>query len=73
MGIVTVVIEGSFTRDVRDAFSAEDGGHAMAISRAIASLNEQMPAAIKRDHDLHERDNRPPKSGFGTLPDTDPT
>lgn len=44
MGIVRIQIAGSFGKSDTREFSAMEGGHAMALSRAIAFLSFEMPA-----------------------------
>ena len=67
MGLIRVSMEGTFpTR--KATFNGREGGHAMAISRAIEFLNSQLPWAIERDHCLHDKGDRPDKSPFGTVP-----
>lgn len=63
MGIINIEIAGSFRPD-RPAkvtsFSAMDHGHADAVARAIEYLSsEVLPAAIRRDHFLHEQGDKP--------------
>lgn len=65
MGMITINIQGSFTRTGCTQFSAEEGGHAMCIQKAIRHLNEALPLAIQRDHELHDAGRRPPKADFG--------
>ena len=64
MGQVTVKFEGSFGT-AEATYSAEEGGHAYAISRAMYFLMAVFSKAIKLDHDLHSRDCHPGKSAFG--------
>jgi hypothetical protein len=64
MGQVTVKFEGTF--GVGEAsYSAQEGGHAYAISRAIYYLMAALAKAIVLDHDLHENGSYPDQSGFG--------
>jgi len=65
MGTVRVVIDGSFDRRVDETFSATEGGHALALIRAIKALTDEMPAAIQKDHKLHANNDTPPGSPFG--------
>ena len=67
MGMLTIKIEGSFTEQVGAKFCAEEGGHALAIQRAISFLTDQLPSAIQLDHKLHDDGDRPPVSDFGKL------
>ena len=68
MGMVEVKLSGSFGNG-GVSFIAEQGGHAMAISRAISFLNGQLPDAIRLDHALHDKNERPPQSDFGWVPE----
>lgn len=64
MGMITIATHGSFpTEDF--SVSAEEGGHANAIQRAIGWLNDRQPQAIILDHKLHARGDIPPLAGFG--------
>lgn len=65
MGQVTVKFSGSFGNS-EASYSAEEGGHAYAISRAFYFLLAKMATAIKIDHDLHGQNTHPPLSAFGT-------
>jgi len=65
MGMISIKIEGSFGDKGTSVFSAEEGGHAYAITRAVAYLMINMKDAIKLDHKLHDEGSRPPKSDFG--------
>lgn len=67
MGIITVTLQGSFGSPRSKNFSAMGGGHAQAIAEAIKFLvEEEMPKAIKNDHECH-RDGIEPSEGFGKL------
>jgi len=66
--MITVTIQGSFGKHSTKTFSAMEGGHAMAISRAMAHLVDEMPHAIRLDHKLAAEGEKPPTSDFGTLP-----
>jgi hypothetical protein len=68
MGRITVTVEGSFGDYGTKEFSAEEGGHAYALTRAIGFLFVVMSKAIRLDHDLHEKGTHPPRSAFGTKP-----
>ncbi len=69
MGHIHIEITGSFpTNGVHDV-SAEEGGHANAISRAIGWLNDRLPAAIARDHELAAEGEHPPKAPLGSVCD----
>ncbi len=71
MGTVFVEVAGSFNETGRATFSAEDGGHTMALHRAIAFLERKIPGAIIQDHALHDAGDHP-MSAFGKLPDPRP-
>ncbi len=64
MGMVKVQFNGSFGDDFKNV-SAQEGGHANAIQRAIKFLIEKLPAAIQEDHRLHDRSEYPPLNAFG--------
>jgi hypothetical protein len=64
MGKISIQTAGSFPTD-SVSISAEEGGHAFAIQRAIEWLNRRLPDAIRSDHRLHEGGNHPPISPFG--------
>lgn len=64
MGAIRIEMAGSFPVAKFDT-SAEEGGHANAIQRAIRFLNDKLPAAIELDHKLHDSGDRPPKKDFG--------
>lgn len=66
MGIVRIQIRGSFGNKPDVEFSAMEGGHAYALSRAIAALAAELPSAIQIDHELHDDAQHPPESAFGT-------
>lgn len=66
MGQVRVVIAGSFGGYHDNTFSAEDGGHALALTRAMRELVSMMPHAIRLDHELHASGDHPPGTPFGT-------
>jgi hypothetical protein len=69
MGMINITMRGSFSGPAKnETFSAEEGGHAFAITRAIQFLNSQMQAAIMLDHHLARSGDKPPKSDFGMLP-----
>lgn len=64
MGQVTIKLEGSFgTEEIQ--YTATEGGHAYALTRAIHWLVCRMSQAIKTDHRLHDQGTRPPESDFG--------
>ena len=65
MGQVTVKFSGSFG-DSEASYSAEEGGHAYAISRAFYFLLAGMAKAIKLDHYLQSQNEQPSVSAFGT-------
>ena len=64
MGMIRIYTAGSFPTENTE-FCAEEGGHANAIQRAIAWLNNRLPDAIIQDHKLHDRGERPPRKDFG--------
>lgn len=68
MGMISIDIRGSFGAPKAEKFSAMEGGHAFALTRAIQFLLSQMQEAIMRDHQLHAEGEKPPKSDFGMLP-----
>jgi hypothetical protein len=68
MGMVSIQIAGSFGNPKSVTFSAMEGGHAFALTRAIQFLVSQMQEGIMRDHALHADGEKPPKSDFGMLP-----
>ena len=59
MGMVTIQIRGSFTKTPDAQFSATEGGHAMALTRAISYLTDQLGPAIQKDHALHDKSQHP--------------
>lgn len=67
MGQITIQIRGSFSRKCDTVISAEVGGHAMAITRAIGFLLAELPIAIRKDHELHDEGTKPPQSDFGKM------
>ena len=65
MGIIRIEVDGSFKPNARGAFPAEQYGHAQAVADAIKWLaKEVLPAAIIRDHRLHD-EGQFPEVGFG--------
>ena len=64
MGKITIKIEGSFGKADEKVFSAEHGGHAYALTRAIGMLFARMSPAIRKDHELHEKGEHP-QTPFG--------
>ncbi len=70
MGMITISTHGSFPTESYEV-SAEDGGHANAIQRAIGWLNDRLPAAIVLDHKLHAQGDMPPGEPFGRGVDED--
>ncbi len=77
MGVITIEFEGSFPRpkkSVQDGeggnfktFTAQCGGHAAAIGRAIEYLSAQLPDAIALDHDLQAQGKEPGEAPFGRV------
>jgi hypothetical protein len=68
LGTINIQIRGSFGAKPDTSFSAMEGGHAFAITRAIQYLLSQQQAAIMLDHQLHADGEKPPKSDFAMLP-----
>lgn len=67
MGMITVILEGSFGGRRSKQFTAVKVGHAQAIADAIKYLVEvEMPKAIKNDHEC-QRDGIEPSDGFGGI------
>lgn len=64
MGQITVKFSGSFGNS-EASYSAEEGGHAYAISRAFYFLLQKMATAIRIDHDLHGQGEHPELADFG--------
>ena len=64
MGQITVKFSGSFG-EAEASYSAQEGGHAYAISRAFYFLLAGLAKAIKLDHKLQAEDIRPDLSDFG--------
>ena len=64
MGQVTIKFSGSFG-DSEASYSAEEGGHAYAISRAFYFVMQKLASAIKLDHELHAKGEHPTLSDFG--------
>jgi hypothetical protein len=68
MGTINIQIRGSFGTKPDTSFSAMEGGHTFAVTRAIQYLVSQLQPAIMLDHQLEREGEKPPKSDFGTLP-----
>ncbi|MCK5600712.1 hypothetical protein KAR91_02515 [Candidatus Pacearchaeota archaeon] len=64
MGRITIVVAGSFPRTGTVEVGAQDGGHALAIQKAIEHLNGLLPGCIQRDHELQSQGSEP-SFGFG--------
>lgn len=65
MGQITIKIEGSFAgKNEEKKFSAEQGGHAYALTRAIGYLFARMSPSIRADHENHEA-GKYPTTPFG--------
>lgn len=65
MGMITIKIEGSFPgKNEEKQFSAEQGGHAYALTRAIGFLFARMSPSIRQDHANHQ-DGSHPETPFG--------
>lgn len=59
MGLLRVHTWGSFPERAK-TFSAQERGHAHAVSEAIRWLAEEvLPEAIERDHRLHDEGAKP--------------
>jgi len=59
--MVRITIEGSFARQGQQTFSSREGGHALALRRAIQHLTNELPHAIQLDL---EHGEAPPTSPF---------
>lgn len=67
MGTITIKVEGSFPNSPFSAiFSGEDGGHQLALHRAVSWLQAQMPESIVLDHALHGK-GQEPIAGYGRM------
>ncbi len=67
MGSIYIRFDGTFPLTIGKprTFSAEDGGHAEAVSQAIAFLaSVALPKSIELDHLLSEKGEKP-KKPFG--------
>ena len=64
MGMITISTHGSFPTETFSV-SAEEGGHANAIQRAICWLTDRQPQAIILDHKLHAQGDIPQRAPFG--------
>jgi hypothetical protein len=64
MGRVALRIYGSFGFSEDRLFSAEDDGHATAITKAIKVLIDRLPEAINLDYKLQAQ-GITPKSPWG--------
>ncbi len=65
MGMVTINIQGSFTKTGCVQYSATEGGHVQCLQRAINYLVGEIPRAIQLDHQLHDMNRRPGEADFG--------
>ena len=65
MGQIHIKVIGSFPEPSVFYESATEGGHAAALGRAIEKLTALLPAAIVKDHNLHDAGTRPPLTDFG--------
>ena len=55
MGMITIGVQGSFTKKEQKVFSALNFGHAQAVADAIQYLSsEVLPLAIANDHQCQE-------------------
>ena len=64
MGQITIKTTGSFG-DSEANYSAQEGGHAYALSRALFFILQKVAKAISLDHALHTGDEHPEISDFG--------
>ena len=65
MGTIQISIGGSFSPISAKNFSAEQNGHADAVSRAIEWLSGTvLPQAIRWDHEIHAEGDSP-RGPFG--------
>ena len=65
MGVIRVILEGSFTPTSREehTFYAKDHGHAHAATEALQYLASVVQASTNNDHACRD-DNEFPASGF---------
>ncbi len=64
MGMLTITLQGSFGNYRTKTFSAMKVGHAGAIAEALKYLaGEELPLAIRNDHECH-KDGIEPSEGF---------
>lgn len=64
MGMISIEVKGSFRNRQYKTFSAQDTGHADAVAQAIEYLvTEQLPDAIRLDHEL-QTEGHAPNKGF---------
>lgn len=67
MGTITITMNGSFGGYRSKTVSAMQKGHAAAVAEAIDYLaTEELPKAIKNDHECHSA-GLEPEAGFGGL------
>lgn len=60
MGRIAIEISGSFKNKGTTYIGARSRGHASAVAEAISYLSEFiLPSAIKQDHELHEKGEKP--------------
>ena len=64
MGQITIKTSGSFG-DSEATYSAQEGGHAYALQRALFFILQKIAKAITLDHALHEAGDHPEISDFG--------
>ncbi len=69
MGMINVSVRGSFGSDSYESqYSAEEGGHTLAVWRAVDDLLSILPHCIQKDHALAQEGEKPPRSDFGEVP-----
>ena len=64
MGMISIDMRGSFPR-IQYETCAENGGHVMAIKRAIQFLTNQLGDAVINDAELTRDGIVPPRSPLG--------
>ncbi len=64
MGMIAIRMGGSFPVSYFET-CAEEGGHVMAIKRAIVFLTDRLGPAVVRDADLTKDGESPPKAPLG--------
>lgn len=64
MGMIRIIVSGSFDNPDTREFSAMKAGHAAALGEAIKYLTSLLPDAIHNDHQC-QFDNEFPEDRFG--------